>query len=117
MASPGGDKQEDETVPGADVLVSTDDWLARVRDEQVRPFLFFPADHAGYQALLISIWIALATAATPIVAVSRLAIYLWLVPLLLPLSVRFLLVGDPTTNVLGLIAALVLVVQLRLALE
>ena len=202
MASPGGDKQEDETVPGADVLVSTDDWLARVRDEQVRrlyaednrvalasmavaiaaaalfhlhqpdglalawgatlvvvlagrlafvaarrrhitpgadarrarreylvplgasalawsagPFLFFPADHAGYQALLISIWIALATAATPIVAVSRLAIYLWLVPLLLPLSARFLLVGDPTSNVLGMIAAVVLLVQLRLALE
>jgi signal transduction histidine kinase len=83
----------------------------------VGPLVFFPADHAGYQALLISIWIALATAATPIVAVSRLAIYLWLVPLLLPLSARFLLAPDPTTNVLGMIAAVVLVVQLRLALE
>jgi signal transduction histidine kinase/CheY-like chemotaxis protein len=80
------------------------------------PFLFFPADH-GYQALLIAIWIALATAATPIVAVSRLAVYLWLVPLLLPLAARFLYAPDPTANVLGLVAAVVLVVQLRLALE
>jgi two-component system, sensor histidine kinase len=80
------------------------------------PFLFFPAD-AGYQALLIAVWIALATAATPIVAVSRLAVYLWLLPLLLPLAARFLYAPDATSNVLGMVAAVVLVVQLRLALE
>jgi signal transduction histidine kinase len=81
------------------------------------PWLLFPADHAGYQALLICIWIGLASAATPILSVSRLAIYLWLVPLLLPLAVRFLLAPDPTADVLGAIAAVVLVVQMRLALE
>ena len=80
------------------------------------PFLFFP-ELAAYRALLISIWIALATAATPIVAVSRLAIYFWLVPLLLPLSVRFLFAPDSTSNVLGVVAAVVLIVQMRLALE
>src|SRR5262249_32098377 len=82
----------------------------------VGPFLFFPAD-AGYQALLIAIWIALATVATPIIAVSRLAGDLWLLPLLLPPSARLLYAPDSTANVLGLVAAVVLVLQLRLALE
>jgi signal transduction histidine kinase len=107
--------------PGADARRARREYLvplgASALAWSVGPFLFFPSDHAGYQALMVSIWIALATAATPLVAVSRLAIYFWLVPLLLPLSARFLLAPDSTTNVLGMIAAVVLVVQLRLALE
>lgn len=106
--------------PGADARRARREYLvplvASALAWSVGPFLFFP-DQAGHQALMISIWIALATAAMPIVAVSRLAIYLWLVPLLLPLSARFLITGDPTTNVLGAVAAVVLIVQMRLALE
>ncbi|HTT13079.1 MAG TPA: hybrid sensor histidine kinase/response regulator [Burkholderiaceae bacterium] len=106
--------------PGADARRALREYLvplgASALAWSIGPFLFFP-DQPGYQALLISIWIALATAATPMVAVSRFAIYLWLVPLLLPLAARFLTAADPTTNVLGMIAAVVLVVQLRLALE
>lgn len=106
--------------PGADARRARREYLvplvASALAWSIGPFLFFP-DQAGHQALMISIWIALATAAMPIVAVSRLAIYLWLVPLLLPLSARFLITGDPTTNVLGAVAAVVLIVQLRLALE
>lgn len=107
--------------PGADARRARREYVlpltASALAWSVGPFLFFPADHAGYQALLISIWIALATAMTPIVAISRLAIHAWLVPLLLPLSVRFMLAPDPTAHVLGAIAAVVLIVQLRLALE
>jgi signal transduction histidine kinase/CheY-like chemotaxis protein len=81
------------------------------------PFLFFPAGHHGYQALMIAVWIGLASAATPTVAASRLAIYLWLVPLLLPLAARFILENNATSALLGSIAAVFLVVHLRLALE
>jgi signal transduction histidine kinase len=108
-------------VPGADARRARREYLVPLTASalawSVGPFLFFPSDHAGYQALLISVWIALATAMTPIVAVSRLAIYLWLLPLLLPLSARFMFAADPTAHVLGAIAAVVLIVQLRLALE
>lgn len=106
--------------PGADARRARREYLlplgASALAWSVGPILFFP-DQPGYQALIICIWIGLATAATPTVAASRLAIYLWLVTLLLPLAARFLLADDPTSNVLGAVAAVFLVVQLRLALE
>jgi signal transduction histidine kinase len=107
--------------PGADARRARREYLVPLGASAVAwsvgPLLLFPADQPGYQALLIAIWIGLASAATPTVAASRLAIYLWLVPLLLPLAARFLLAPDPTSNVLGVIAAVFLVVHLRLALE
>jgi signal transduction histidine kinase/CheY-like chemotaxis protein len=83
----------------------------------VGPWLFFPAGNSGYQGLMLVIWIGIASAATPTVTAWRAAIYLWLIPVLMSLALRFLLEPDTTSILFGGFAAVFLVVHLRIALE
>jgi signal transduction histidine kinase len=67
--------------------------------------------------LLSGIWLAAAALSAPLVAAARPAIYLWLLPAVLPLLFALALVGSGEALVLAVLGSTFLLLLLRLVLE
>ncbi len=80
------------------------------------PPLFLAKDFAS-GGLLTGIWLAAAGLSAPLVAAARPAIYLWLLPALVPLLFALALYGSGEALVLAVLGSVFLLVLLRLVLE
>ena len=100
--------------------VSRNAWLALVAASAAvwgaGPPLFLSRDFAT-GGTLTGIWLAAAGLSAPLVAAARPAVYLWLLPAVLPLLITLALHGSGESLVLGVLGSAFLLVLLRLALE
>jgi signal transduction histidine kinase len=80
------------------------------------PPLFLAKDFAS-DGLLAGIWLAAAGLSAPLVAAARPAVYLWLLPSLVPLLFALALHGSGEALVLAVLGSVFLLVLLRLVLE
>jgi signal transduction histidine kinase len=80
------------------------------------PVLFLSKDFAA-GGTLTGIWLAAAGLSAPLLAAARAAIYLWLLPAVLPLLFALVLQGSSEALVFATLGAAFLLLLLRLALE